>query len=172
MNAAPDSKHGKEFEGTCSDAFSKLYTRYQVRWERTLDTGAAGNLVRAAPDDFRFLVKSSLPGQPFVFNIECKASVSEKPFQNNFRQLVKKGQNASLLMANRGGAIAFVLYYSLARGVVEVWDGKTINEWYPLKGKSMKESPPITVAIASLPSLAETIASSPRDFISTLRPEK
>ena len=169
MPAAPDIRHGKEFERACNAAFSKLYMRFPIRWERVLDTGAAGNLVRKADSDYRILQRSDIEGQPFMTYVECKASVQGKDFRNIFRSLVKGEQNASLQMARRAGAQACVFYKDIQYGVIEVWRGRDINEQYPIARKPMLADPAFRFSADMLFDFAELVAQNPWAFHSALR---
>ena len=139
--SAPDISHGKQFEKDLSAVFSDLYKSYPVRFERTLDSADAGNVVRSADSDFRFLIRSADLGRPFVFYIECKASVTGKAFDGYFRSLVKPNQNASMAAVRRAGASAVVLYRDLANNTIEAWYGVSVNAAYPHKRTKIDDIP-------------------------------
>lgn len=164
----PDTSHGKELERDCSAAFSSLYKSYRCRWERTLDTAAAGSIVRSADSDFRLLINSGVQGKPFLFYIECKASKQGKPFQSLFRSLVKPGQNAALHAVRRGGAQSFVLYRDCVKGVLEIWRGRDINAWYTEKRKPMDASPAVVAPNEQLPLMAQLFVQHPQKLLDAL----
>lgn len=162
--STPDTKHGKEFERICTDAFKHLYMRYNCRWERTIDSAAANAIIRAADSDFRLLVKSDRQGTPYLFYVECKASKQGKPFTSLFRSLVKSGQNASMHAARRGGAEAFVLYYDMTAETIEAHRGAAINLWYPEKRKPLQDSLVARFPRSELDTFAESVVKFPQQF--------
>lgn len=164
----PDTTHGKELERDCTEAFGNLYRRFPCRWERTLDSGAAGNIVRSADSDFRLLVRSPTQGTPYLFYIECKASKSGRPFERNFRSLVKSNQNASLHAARRGGAEAFVLYRDCTKGIIQIWRAREINQIYGIKRKAMEIGPAYQFPNDKLTEFAEYCAKYPGLLLQTL----
>lgn len=164
----PDTSHGKELERDCTAAFGDLYKSFPCRWERTLDSGAAGNIVRNADSDFRLLVRSNWSGRPFLFYIECKASKQGKPFANYFRSLVKGNQNASLAAARRGGAEAFVIYRDCILNQIEIWRGRDINAAYGYKRQAMQATPAFVFDNSRLSAFAVFCASRPGDLLSSL----
>lgn len=168
MAAAPDIQHGKEFEKSVNEAFKNLYMQYPFRWERTVDSGAAGNLIRRADSDYRMLWKSPQPGQPYLLYVECKASNQGKPFENVFRSLVKGTQNASLQMARRAGAEACVLFHNMAACAIEVWRGVDINEQYFIARKPIPVGPAYKFPEVMLPEFAVWAASHPAEFMAGL----
>lgn len=133
MAVAPDIKHGKEFEKRVNAVFTDLYKTRNVRWERPVDTAAAGNIIGTAEGDFRFIVRSETPGAPFVFLIECKASLdpTRNNFRTNFRRFVKSNQNASLHAMRRAGGNGFVMFQNMLEKRIEIWSARGINEGYP-----------------------------------------
>ena len=165
---APDVSHGKAFEKECTVAFGKMYERYRCRWERTLDSASAGSIVRSADSDFRLLAASPRQGCPFLFYVECKASVLGKSFNSYFRSLVKSNQNASLHAARRGGAEAFVLYKDIANGVIEVWRGRDVNAFYPDKRKPIDTRCALRLRIDQLDRFATFACSLPLDLLTLL----
>jgi hypothetical protein len=164
----PDVSHGKEFEKDCTAVFGHLYMQFFCRWERTLDSGAAGNIVRNADSDFRLLVKSEWSGRPYLFYVECKASKQGKPFENYFRSLVKPNQNASLHAARRGGAEAFVLYRDLVMDQIQVWRGRDVNEYYGHKRQPILASPAFQFMNSQLANFAVLAASKPAELLAAL----
>lgn len=133
MAVAPDIKHGKEFEKRVNDVFCNLYKSWNVRWERPVDTAAAGNIIGTADSDFRLIVQSDKAGAPFVFLIECKATVDPTRcrFRSNFRRFVKGTQNASMHAMRRAGGNGFVMFQNGPAKQIEIWSARGINEGYP-----------------------------------------
>lgn len=164
----PDTSHGKELERDCTAAFGDLYKSFPCRWERTLDSGAAGNIVRNADSDFRLLVRSNWSGRPFLFYIECKASKQGKLFANYFRSLVKANQNASLAAARRGGAEAFVIYRDCMYDRIEIWRARDINAAYGYKRQPMQASPIFQFDNSRLGSFALFCVSKPNELLAAL----
>ncbi len=161
----PDTKHGKEFEKDCNKAFKDLYTKFNCRWERTVDSAGAGNLIRSADSDFRLLIKSAYVGCPVVIYIECKASKSGIPFQRYFRSLVKSNQNAAMKGVRRAGAVAIVLYKDELKERITSWDGALINKFYPLKRVAMEGDPLHEFDAVYLPAFAERLVSDTHSYL-------
>lgn len=169
--AAPDISHGKAFERDLSSAFEKLSLAYACRWERVLDSGSAGNLVRNADSDFKLMVRAGAEaedrqGRPFVLYIEAKASNQGIPFGRCFRSLVKKNQNASLQMVRRSGACAVVFFHNIPTARIEVWRGQDINANYPNFRKPMSEVPAFAMPDYLLPKFAEELVKNPAGYFS------
>ena len=94
------NKHGHEFEGLCHAAFNPLEKKYPIKWERIIDSRAAGNIIRDAEGDFRLKINErQLAGLSYDFVIECKASVVENSFNRCFRSLIGSNQLALMRKA-------------------------------------------------------------------------
>lgn len=175
MAAAPDIKHGKEFEKRVSPFFENLYKEYPCRWERVLDSGAAGNFVRKAESDFKFIRRSRETGAPYTFLVECKASLdSTRPFHSNFRRFVSSGQNSAMAGMRRGGGTALILFRNMYQDILEIWPGRLINEAYPIKRITMDIAKRWTLpdTDTSLASLAQSLVFEAEEWAKALEGEK
>lgn len=169
MAAKPDTLHGKIFEKALNDAFSQLYKTLPVRWGRVLDSAAAGNLVKKADADFKLMVPSEHECCPFMFHIEAKATVSDKPFQTNFRALVKGHQNAAMVMSMRAGCQGVYFVQKTNERVFEIWDAKLVSRFYGVKRVAIDGIPAYTVAMANLDTFALQLCKDPRFLLDRLR---
>lgn len=126
---APNVKHGKEFEKLVSNAVGKLYLEYPSLWERVLDSHDAGNIVRKADCDFKLIVRSQTHGAPWVFHIECKASVKYSSLSDKgaAKSLVKAEQAAKLRIAHRAGIHGMILFHDVNAERVEVWNAAAVT---------------------------------------------
>lgn len=118
-----DISHGKAFEKWLHDEFRGLHAKYPIRWERVVDTHDAGNLMGAVDADFKLTINSGLSGRPWVFYLECKASVKFQSLSapRALRGLVKGPQFSRLRLAQRAGALSIILFQEVATGKIEVW---------------------------------------------------
>lgn len=127
---SPDTAHGKAFEKAIHEAVRNLNATLPIMWERVIDSHDAGNLIRNADCDFKLTVKSSSPGRPWVFHIECKASVKFPSLASNGarRSLIKGDQIGKMRLCERAGAHGIFLFLDVRAGVVEVWDAPAVIE--------------------------------------------
>lgn len=149
MAKRPDLAHGKAFEKLVHDAFRSLYETYPILWERVLDTHDAGNIVRKADSDFKLMVKSDTPGRPWLYHIECKASIRFNSLTDGGarRSLIKPDQIAKLRLAIRAGAGALILFHSVNQGIIEVWGAQKVIEAWGKKRYRWTESPAAEVPV-------------------------
>lgn len=153
----PDTAHGKEFEKEVHDAFRNLYNLLPILWERVIDTHDAGNVVRKADSDFKLTINSGLPGRPYLFFIECKASVVYDRLTDNGarRSLIGADQIAKMRLAMRAGVQGIFLFKSLNRSMIEVWDAAPVIEAWSKKRFKWVAEPAGEVALADLDTWAE-----------------
>lgn len=173
--SAPEIKHGKEFEKRIDPFFSNLYKDHPVRWERVLDTAAAGNLVRKAESDFKFIRRSRETGAPYTFLLECKSSVDTScPFYSNFRRFVKSGQNAAIAGMRRGGGTSIILFQRLYDKMIEIWPGRCINEGYPVLRLKLDQKASIVIPDTdeALARFAQSLIFEAEDWCKFLEGEK
>lgn len=158
---APDLKHGKEFEKEVHEQFRKLYLKYPCTWERVVDSHDAGNIVRQADCDFKLTVKSPRDGAPWVFNIECKASVKYLSLADGgaCRKLIKSDQIALMRIARRAGVGGVYMFKSTVTGIVEVWEADQVIDAWKDKGKRNRgiDSTPIRFHVSGMDVFAENL---------------
>lgn len=162
----PNTDHGKAFERKLHDAFRQLYLKHPCTWERVIDSHEAGNIVRKADADFKLIVKSGLPGRPFAFNIEAKASVVVDTWQGSceFRSFIKPNQVAKMRIAERAGVCGVYLFQAVRLDHIEVWPARPINDIHSTKRKPLGTNPAMTIAMANLDHWAHLIVTKPADF--------
>lgn len=162
------NKHGKKFERELSDAFKKKHLTHAIRFDRITDTAMAGNIIGKQDADFRLMARSPVPGCPYMFYLECKASVLHTTFGSCFRSYVKDHQQARLRLAMRAGAAVVYLFHSVETGDVELWAGKIIHDAWPLKRQKFYGRPFMTVHINNLELLAEQWSREPGAFLTKI----
>ena len=136
-----DLSHGKTLEKDLSGIMNLLEDSHPIHWERVVDSAYANSLIRAADCDFKLTVYSGTPGQPFVFWIECKASVQPLPFTKLFRSLIKKDQLPLMRKGERGGVCGLYMFRSVPTQRIEIWSLQDIAAWYYQKRTEMLSEP-------------------------------
>lgn len=165
------NKHGHEFEGLCNDAFNPLEKKYPIKWERIIDSRAAGNIIRDAEGDYRLKISAKQiagAGLSYDFVIECKASVVENSFNRCFRSLIGSNQLALMRKEARAGAVCIYLFHSVNNREIEVWSMKQLRESYYEKRTEFTGEPRYIVEQSNLKKFAERWVSNPQGFISIL----
>lgn len=159
--------HGKNFEKAVNEAFKPLPTKYPIRWERVVDSHDVGSLIRASDCDFKLTVKSESYGRPYLFYIECKASINYTSLTNGgaLRQLIKPNQVAKMRLAARAGCAILYFFNSVLENTVEVWNGKQINEAWEQKRTEFNGEPITLVVKKQLNVLALDLVTKPERFV-------
>lgn len=156
-----DLSHGKELERDLSDVMNPLANRHAIHWERVVDSPGAGNLIRAADCDFKLIVCNEHIGIPYVFWIECKASVVSDTFSENFRSLVKKDQLPLMRKGERAGVCCFYMYRSVRNQRIEIWSMQDIYAWYYQKRTKMLSEPKFVFPNRRLAEFGESLCLKP-----------
>lgn len=163
------NKHGHEFEGLCNAAFNPLEKKYPIKWERIIDSRAAGNIIRDAEGDFRLKINErQLAGLSYDFVIECKASVVENSFNRCFRSLIGSNQLALMRKEARAGAVCIYLFHSVNNREIEVWSMKQLRDSYYEKRTEFTGEPVYIVEESNFKKFAERWVVNPQQFISIL----
>ena len=158
-------KQGKLFENELSNVFRPLSLRKPIMWERIMDSGGAGNLVRAAKADFDLTIKSKFVGMPYRFQIECKASSHVNTMAGDFRKRISAHQIAEMVKAHRVGVIGFFWFKAVKTGDTEIWSAHEVCAAYHVKGKGLKLPCAYTINEKNLGRFAESMVSDPEKFI-------
>lgn len=153
--AAPKLDHGKQFEQHVAQCFKRLHLTMPCRWERVTDTYVAGNFIDAKEGDFRLTIKSDRRGTPWMFAIECKASILDATFASNFRSLCKGAQIGQMNLVMRAGVLGLFMFHRVQDGKVEFWDGRTICGAYPEKRVKLMAEPFLVIGLDNLETLAK-----------------
>lgn len=133
-----------------------------------MDSGGAGNLVRAAKADFDLTIKSQFSGMPYRFQIECKASSVVNTMAGDFRDRISTNQIAHMVKAHRVGIIGFFWFKAVRTGDTEIWSAVDVCNAYYTKGKKrrgLKQPCAYTINGRNIGKFAETIANDPEKFI-------
>lgn len=157
--------HGKKFEKLVHEAFKNLPAKHPILWERVIDSHGAGNLIRKADCDFKLIVPGVTPGQPFVFFIECKASVKYNSFTDGgaLRQLIKPDQVAKMRLAMRAGVTGLFLFHAVMTDTVEVWDAHEVCKAWALKRTKFEGVPLKSLHLKEVPAFARKLVTNPED---------
>ncbi len=146
----PDTIHGKIFESEIKGTMTGIENRLPIRFSKVVDSAIAGNIISKADSDFRLQVAGQLPGQPYVFHIEAKATVTDKLFESNFRAFVKGSQNASMVLNARAGASCCYFFKRVNEGCFEVWDAVLVSRSYPHLRSKVEGHAAFTIAMPNL----------------------
>jgi len=157
--------HGKKFEKLTNSVFHPLRLQLPIKWERIVDSAAAGNFIEARASDFELSVKSGQAGQPYRFLIECKASDQEATFAKCFKSLIKKKQLPKMRLAVRAGAIGLYFFHSVKTGEIEIWDFSQVKKAYYAKRTKFEDVPRYVVTVANFPIFARRVCQDPARFV-------
>lgn len=160
-----DLSHGKELERDLAAEMIPLSKKHPCVWERVVDSGTAGNIIRDADCDFKLVVRSEEIGLPFLFWIECKASVNHDTFVTGFRKLVKTNQLALMRIGERAGACGFYMFRSVKLQKIEIWSLQDIAAWYYQKRVTMLSEPKFVFADRRLPEFCEKLVTDPAHML-------
>lgn len=169
MANKPDVTHGKIFEQHIKKAMQGMENRFPIRFSKTVDSFTAGNLIQAVDSDFKLQIKGPLQGTPYVIYIEAKATVTDKDFSRNYRDFVKSGQNAAMVMNVRAGAIGCYFFHKVNEGVFEVWDSTLVSKVFPHLRTAIDGHAAFTIALSNLPQFMLGICTNPSHFLQGLR---
>lgn len=161
--------HGKKFENRVNEAFKDLYKTVPCKWERVIDSAAAGNVIRTAESDFNLQINSDYEGRPYIFAIECKASILCDTFTDRFRSLIRPGQYAKLRIAMRSGSFGIYLFHAVNTKQIEVWDGKSLCSEWPNKRQKSYLRPAFTLSEANFKDFALWAIKNPYDFMTKIK---
>lgn len=158
-------KQGKIFENELTKIFRPLSLRKPIMWERIIDSGGAGNLIKGAKADFDLTIKSKFVGMPYRFQIECKASSVVNTMAGDFRDRISSHQIAEMRKAHRVGVIGFFWFKAVKTGDTEIWSAHDVCAAYHTKGKGLKLPCAYVINEKNLGRFAETLAEDPEKFI-------
>ncbi len=171
MNKAPKVDHGKAFERWLNDQMRDIYTQLPIKWERVIDSHDAGNVIGKSDCDFKLTINSGCKGRPWVFFIECKASIKYKSLTDPgaLRSLVKATQFAKLTLAERAGATSLILFREVVNGkgeAIEIWPISKV----PYKVKRVKWKPDKILHLGGVLDLVRTFCekSEPEGYYSQI----
>jgi hypothetical protein len=158
--------HGKKFEKLVHEAFRHLPAEHPILWERVVDSHDAGNLIRKADCDFKLTILGETAGQPFVFFIECKASINHNSFTDGgaLRRLIKSDQVAKMRLAMRAGVTGLFLFHAVMTDTVEVWNAREVCEAWALKRTKFEGTPLKSLHLKEVPTFATHLVTHPRDI--------
>lgn len=155
----PDTVHGKIFENMIKGVFSDVEKRMPCKLTKITDSHSAGNLIDVVSGDFELLVPRVWP-ESVKFIIECKASKVESTLQGCFRSFIKPGPLGKVRKEKRAGAVPIVMFYSLEREEIEIWDYVPIYEVHAIKREPIPDFPLAIVSKTNLLTMAEKVVSS------------
>lgn len=145
---APNVDHGFAFEKLTEKAFQPLERDHRMYWERVLDSKAAEKIIGPAACDYRLRLPSPLPGAPFTFEIECKASIRYDSLGQCFRQMLRDGQVPKARLAEYSGACTLYFFHAVDNEEIEIWHGPVLHKPYYVP-RAKPATGPITVIPAS-----------------------
>lgn len=156
-----DLSHGKALERDLATEMNKLEMKVPMLWERVVDSAYAGNIIRDADCDFKLTVPGAGIGQPFLFWIECKASINHTTFVTGFRGLVKTNQLALMRKGERAGACGFYMFRAEPSKKIEIWSLQDIAAWYYQKRVTMLSEPKFVFGDHRLAEFCEKLVTQP-----------